>query len=297
MSPSQWLLLAFLSVLWGGSFLFVGVAVRELPPFTLVLARVATAALLLAPVLAIMGLRLPRGRAGWQPFLVMGLLNNVVPFTLIVSGQREIASGLASVLNATTPLFALIVARAVSRNEPLAANTLTGIALGIAGVGVLMGPEAVFGGGSSLLGMLLCLGGSLSYGLASAWGRRLRSTPPLVSATSQLICSTVMLAPIALLVDAPWVLPMPRPVTLLAVLGLAVLSTALAYVVFYRILAVSGPDNAMLVTLLIPLSGIWLGVTFLDETILPRHLLGAGIIALSLIVIDGRLFRRRGTAQ
>jgi len=296
MSPPQWLLLAFLSVLWGASFLFVGIAIAELPSFTLVLARVSLAALLLLPVLAAMGLGLPRRVADWQPFLVMAILNNVTPFMLIVTGQREIASGLASVLNATTPLFTLLVARLAIPGEMLDWTKLAGVLLGVLGVAVLMGPEALLGRSSSLAGMALCLAASLSYGCAGVWGRRLRATPPLVSAVAQLLCSTALLAPLACLLDAPWALPMPGARTLLAVLGLAGLSTALAYVVFYRILAVSGPANAMLVTLLIPVSGLWMGATFLGETILSRHLAGAAIIAASLLVIDGRLLasaRRR----
>lgn len=297
MSLSQWMLLVALSVLWGGSFLFVGIAVQELPSLTLVLARVAIAALLLAPALFAMGLRLPDRLAAWRPFAIMAVLNNIIPFTLIVVGQREIASGLASVLNATTPLFVLLAGRVADRDQKLAPNKVIGVLLGIAGVAVLVGPEAMFGRASSLFGMLLCLGAALSYGIAGIWGRRLRDTPPLVSATTQLVCSTLALAPLALLIDQPWMLPMPSRATLLAVLGLAALSTSLAYVIFYRILAVSGPQNAMLVTLLIPISGIWLGASVLGETVLARHLAGAVVIGLSLLVIDGRLFSRRAAIQ
>lgn len=291
MSRSQWLLLIALSVLWGGSFLFVGIAVKELPTLTIVLVRVALAATCLMPVVLLAGLGLPRTLAGWAPFAAMAILNNVIPFTLIAAGQREIASGLASVLNATTPLFTVLVVWALTTDGPLARNKLAGVLIGIAGVAVLIGPEAIFGSSSSVLGMACVLGGALSYGFSGLWGRRFKGTPPLVSAACQLACSTVLLAPLALTIDRPWTLPPPTPATMQAMIGLAVLSTALAYILFFRIMAVSGPLNAMLVTLLIPVSGIALGHLVLNEPIVARHLLGATVIGLSLLLIDGRILR------
>lgn len=288
MSLSQWLLLLLLSVLWGGSFLFVGIAVGEIPPLTLVLARVGIAALLLVPVVLLSGARLPAYWPGWRPYVVMGILNNLIPFTLIVAGQREIASGLASVINATTPMFALLVARGFGGDGPLPANKVAGVLAGIAGVAILVGREALVGRPSAVGGMLLCLGAAVSYGFSGLWGRRFKGTPPLVSAAAQLVCSSLMLLPLALLVDQPWALPRPSPRVLWAVLGLAALATSLAYVVFFRIMAVSGPTNAMLVTLLIPVSAITMGVTVLGETLHARHVVGAMVIGLSLLVIDGR---------
>jgi drug/metabolite transporter (DMT)-like permease len=295
MSRTQWLLLVVLSVLWGGSFFFVGIAVKELPVFTIVLARVTLAAGFLLPVVLTMGLRLPREPAAWTPFFVMSLLNNVLPFTFITLGQKTVASGLASVLNATTPLFALVIAHLFA-DERLKANKLAGVALGILGVAILMGSNLLATSTASLLGMLLCLAGSMSYGFAALWGRRLRNTPPLVAATCQLMASTVTLGVLAAVVDRPWTLPWPTMPTVLALLGLALLATSLAYVIFYRILSVSGPTNVMLVTLLIPITGIGLGVTLLGETLETRHIIGALVIASGLLVIDGRLLamgRRR----
>lgn len=289
MSPSQWLLLVVLSVLWGGSFLFVGIAVGELPPLTIVLVRVALAALLLVPFVLAMGHRLPLSPAACQPFLVMALLNNVIPFSLITTGQREVASGLASVLNATTPLFTLIIAHALTADEKLAANKLAGVLVGIAGIVLLLGPEAVLGRASTLLGMSLCVGACISYGFAAWWGRRLRTVPPLLSACCQLLGSTAVLALVAGAVDRPWTLPLPSPLTMSALAGLAALSTSLAYVIFFRILAVSGPTNVMLVTLLIPISGIGFGILVLGEAFHPRHALGAIVIASGLLLIDGRI--------
>lgn len=296
MSITQWGLLVLLAALWGGSFLFVGIAVRELPAFTIVLARVSIAAVILIPIVFALGHRLPTTLSGWLPFAVMSVLNNLIPFTLIVTGQKQIASGLASVLNATTPLFALLVAHVLA-DETLKANKLGGVLLGIAGVAILVGPEATLGRTSSVVGMLCILGAALSYGLSALWGRRLRSHPPLVSAAAQLTISTLILLPIAAAVDRPWTLPLPSMEAIAALLGLAALATSLAYVVFFRIMAVSGSNNVMLVTLLIPVFAIPLGAWRLGEQLLPRHFIGAVIIGVSLLVIDGRLLstsRRRG---
>lgn len=289
MSLTQWLLLILLSLLWGGSFLFTGMAVHELPPLTLVLGRVGLAALILIPVVYASGLALPSGLRAWQPFLVMAFLNNIVPFLLIVRAQMEIASGLASVLNATTPLFAVTLAHLFTAAEKLTLHRLAGVVVGIAGVAVLVGPEALFGNAASLLGMVLMLGAALFYAFSAQWGRRFKGTPPLVSSVSQLTCSTAVLLPLTLAIDQPWQLAAPSAAAVGAVVGLAVLSTALAYIVFFRILAVSGPTNTTLVALLIPVSAISFGTVFLDETLRPRHIAGALVIGLALIMLDGRV--------
>lgn len=292
MSRTQWLLLLALSVLWGTSFFFVGVAVTELPAFTIVLARVGIAAALLMPAIIALGYRLPATLGGWMPFFVMGFLNNVLPFVFFVSGQRTVASGLASILNAATPLFTLLIMHAFG-GERMRAHKLAGVLLGVLGVAVLVGEAASHPAASSLGGMLLCLCGALSYGFAALWGRRLRATPPLVAAACQLLAATVIVGALAAVIDQPWRLPVPSPRTLAALLGLAALSTALAYVIFYRILSVSGPTNVMLVTLLIPVTAIGLGVSVLGETLLMRHIIGALIIASGLLVIDGRILSRQ----
>jgi drug/metabolite transporter (DMT)-like permease len=183
MDERDWGLLVLLSILWGGSFFFTGVAVAELPPLTIVLARVAIAAVLLLPVLWASGARLPASLIAWMPFLVMGLLNNVIPFSLIVSGQTRIASGVASVLNATTPLFTVLV-MAAGGDEPLAPRRVVGVLAGLVGVIILRGESLEIAGGQTL-GMLLCLGAALSYGFSGLWGRRqLAGIPPLTAATA-----------------------------------------------------------------------------------------------------------------
>ncbi|MBR0687201.1 DMT family transporter [Bradyrhizobium manausense] len=286
----DWSLLALLSMLWGGSFFFNGAALRELPPLTLVFLRVALGAAILLPLLRLRGIGFPRGVPGWKPFVVIGLLNNVIPFSLIVIGQIFIPSGLASVLNATTPLFTVLV-MAAAREEALQARRVAGVALGLAGVIILRGwgIETWTGQG---LGILLCLGGALSYGFAALAARRLlKDSPPLGTATFQLMASTLMMALVAGVVEQPWRLPMPGLATWLAVLGLAALSTALAYFVFFQILQRSGATNVMLVTLLIPVTAILLGWLVLGEPISMREIAGAIVIGSALIVIDGRALR------
>jgi drug/metabolite transporter (DMT)-like permease len=288
MDERDWGLLVLLSILWGGSFFFTGIAVAELPPLTIVLARVGIAAVLLLPVLWVSGARLPARLIDWMPFLVMGLLNNVIPFCLIVSGQTRIASGLASVLNATTPLFTVLV-MATFGDEPLAARRLVGVLAGLAGVLILRGPDLEVAGAETL-GMLLCLSAALSYGFSGLWGRRrLAGIPPLTSATCQLVCSSVVMLGLAGVVERPWLLPAPGLRTWLALLATAALSTALAYVVFFAILVRSGASNVMLVTLLIPVTAILLGHFLLGEPLQAREIVGALVIGGALLIVDGRV--------
>lgn len=292
MTGRVWLLLGALSLLWGGSFFFIGVAVRELPPLTIVASRVALAALVLLPALHLMGQQLPRERTIWLAFFGMGLLNNAIPFTLIVWGQSQIPSGLASILNATTPISTAIVAHVFTSDEKLTANRMLGVLLGLAGVAVMLGADLLGGLGQNIAAQSACLLATLSYACAGVFGRRFRrmAVPPPVTAGGQLIASTIMLLPLAAIVDKPWTLALPGWPVIAALLALAVLSTALAYVIFFRVMAAAG-SNVNLVTLLVPVSAILLGVLVLGETLLPRHLLGFGIIALGLLAIDGRGLR------
>jgi drug/metabolite transporter (DMT)-like permease len=290
----DWSLLGLLSILWGGSFFFNGVVLRELPPLTLVLLRVALASVILLPLLWAYGIRFPKGLSGWKPFFAIGLLNNVLPFSLIVVGQTTIPSGLASILNATTPLFTVVV-MAAAGEEKLHLRRIAGVIVGLIGVVVLRGwsfdGEGFWSGQG--VGILLCLAGAFSYGLSALLARRLLSnSPPLGTATFQLLASTVMMMVVAGFVERPWQLPMPGVATWGAVIGLAVLSTALAYIVFFQILRRSGATNVMLVTLLIPVTAIVLGYLVLDEQISPREIAGALVIGSALLLIDGRVFER-----
>jgi drug/metabolite transporter (DMT)-like permease len=297
MGPLEWGLLIALSVLWGGSFFFAEVALAELRPFTVVLCRVGFAALVLLIVVYATGQRMPRRGGLWSAFFVMGALNNLIPFTLIVWGQTQIASSLASILNAATPLFTVVLAHLLTHDEKLTPNRLAGVLLGMAGVAVLIGPEVLQGLGLHLAAQLAVLGAALSYGFAGIFGRRFRGEPPLVVATGQVTATTVMILPAALFADRLWAVPLPGAATWGAIAGLAVLSTALAYVIFFRILAAAGATNLVLVTLLIPVSAILLGTAILGERLAAGHFAGMALIGLGLAAIDGRplkaLRRRR----
>jgi drug/metabolite transporter (DMT)-like permease len=290
MGLSEWSLLIALSVLWGGSFFFVGIAVLALPPFTIVVLRVGLAAIALNVIVRAMGLTMSMDRRVWTAFFSMGLLNNMIPFSLIVWAQTHIASGLASILNATTPLFAVIVAHLLTKDERMNGWRFTGVVVGLAGVVLIIGPEALQGLGTNIVAQSAILAAALSYAFAGIFGRRFRALgiPALVTATGQLTASTVMMIPLAVVVDRPWMLPMPGLEIWGAVLGLVLLSTALAYILYFRILATAGATNVLLVTFLIPVSAILLSTTTLGERLEPKHFTGMGIIGLGLALIDGR---------
>jgi drug/metabolite transporter (DMT)-like permease len=291
MTPSEWELLLALSVLWGGSFFFTAVAVAELPPFTVVVLRVGLAALILNIAISAVGLRMPRDRQTWRAFFGMGILNNVMPFCLIVWGQTHIASGLAAILNATTPLWTVIVAHLLTSDERMTGNRLAGVIVGFIGVVVMIGPAALAGLGANVAAQLAVSAAGMSYALAGVYGRRFKrmGNAPMLTATGQVTASTVMLLPVALIVDHPWTLPMPSPSAWGAVLGIASLSTALAYVLYFRILATAGATNLLLVTFLIPVSAILLGSLVLGERLGPSHFLGMAFVGAGLAAIDGRL--------
>lgn len=293
MGLTDWALLLTLSVLWGGSFFFSKVALSELPPLSVVLARVLIAALALFVYLRIRRQPIPADATTWTAFFGMGLLNNLIPFTLLFWGQTQIASGLASILNATTPIFSILVAHFLTSDEGMTRNKLAGIALGFSGVAVLMAGRRMQAEGLPLLPLLACLGAALSYGFAGVFGRRFRrmGISPATGAFGQVSATTLMMIPIVALVDTPWHLSTPAMTTVVALLGLGLLSTALAYILFFHILAVGGAINSSLVTLLIPVSAILLGYLFLGEKLASNHFAGMGLIALGLLSIDGRLYR------
>ncbi len=294
MNGAEWLMLLSLSLLWGGSFIFNGILVQVWPPLTIVTARVALAAVGLWVFVRLSGFTVPRGRKVWLAFLCMGLLNNVVPFTLIVWGQTHIASGLAAILNATTPLFGVIVAHFLTADEKLTVNRLVGVLVGIFGVAWMIGPSVTAHAGQALWGELAVLGAAVSYAFAGIFGRRFRrmGLAPIMPAAGQVTTSALLLLPFALIVDQPWSLPAGSLEIWAALIGLALLSTAVAYILFFRILATAGATNLMLVTILIPPSAILLGALVLGEQLALRHLVGLLLIGLGLAAIDGRLWRK-----
>ena len=299
MGATEWILLIALATVWGGSFFFAAVALEELPPFTIVFARVAIAAVALNILVRTLGLRLPLTRADALRFLAMGALNNAIPFSLIVWGQTQVASGLAAILNATTPLFTVLLAQVLTRDEKLTTGRSIGVAIGFAGTIIIIGPGALAGLGDGAWAEIAVLAGALSYAAAGIYGRRFRGLSPVITATGQVTASSLMILPLMLIVDAPWTLPMPDLKTIGALLGIGLFCTAAAYLMFFRILAAAGAVNLLLVTFLIPVSALALGIAFLGEVLTLQQALGMALIGAGLAAIDGRALRafRRACAS
>ena len=306
MNPTEWSLLLLLSVIWGGSFFFTGVAVKELPPFTIVAARVGLAALALLIGLRLAGISMPRAPEIWLAFFGMGLLNNMIPFSLIVWGQGTIASGLASILNATTPLFGVVVAHLLTRDEKMTGGRLAGTIIGFAGVALMIGPSALSGIGSHFMAEIAILGAALFYSFAGVYGRRFKAMGinPIVTATGQISASAMLMIPLALVIEQPWTLAAPGLPTMAALVAIALISTALAYILFFRILAVEPFDAVAGV----PIGGLHIATALSlqmnrpllylrpardpDEVLAPQHFIGMATIVAGLVLIDGRLPRR-----
>lgn len=291
MGREAWVLLIVLSLVWGASFFFAEIALRQLAPFTLVLVRVGIAAITLLLVVVFTGQRLPRDAATWRDYFVMGVLNNCIPFSLIFWGQLTIASGLAAIFNATTPLFTVVLAHFLTRDEKLTPARIIGVVSGIIGVSILIGPEFLTHLGDNIIAQMAVLLAAISYGFAGIFGRRFAAQPPVVTAAGQLTASSIVLLPVVVYLDPHAMQIIPTMTTGLAVLALALLSTALAYVLYFRILKIAGATNLLLVTFLIPVSAVALGVLVLDENIETVHIIAMAFIALGLIAIDGRLIK------
>jgi drug/metabolite transporter (DMT)-like permease len=284
------IMLLLLAAVWGGSFFFAEIALREVPPLTITLHRVIWAVPILALIVRLKGIAVPRSMRVWGAYLVMGALNNAIPFSLIFWGQTQIESGLASILNGTTAMFGAVVAGLLLANEPLTTKKIVGAALGIVGVAFIMGPGVLTNFSPSNLAQLAILGAALSYAFASVWGKTtLAGQPPLMNALGMLVGSTLLMIPIVFVFDGPPDLVLSASVWG-ALLGVAALSTALAYFLYFAILARAGAANLMLVTLLIPPFAIGLGVLFLGERMGPEAWVGFAIIAVGFAVTDGRLF-------
>jgi len=286
------LMLLALAMVWGGSFFFAEVALEEVPPLTITLHRVFWALPILGGIVLLKGLVFPRGAKIWGAYLVMGALNNAIPFSLIFWGQQQIDSGLASILNATTAMFGAVVAGLLLKDEPLTHSKILGAILGLLGVAWIMGPEAAKGFDPTSLAQLAVLVAALSYAFASVWAKaNLSAQPPLVNAFGMIAGSTILMIPVVLAYDGLPNLDMSKGVWG-ALLGIAVLSTVLAYVLYFAILARAGAANLMLVTLLIVPFAVLLGVVFLGESLPTVAWIGFAIIALGFAVTDGRLFKR-----
>jgi drug/metabolite transporter (DMT)-like permease len=290
---SAWALLFVLGLLWGGSFFFARIAVAEVPPFTLVFFRLFLAALALHIFL--------RGRFGtytllrehWRAFAIMGLINNAIPHTLIFFGQTEIGAGLAAILNATTPIFTVLIANRFTEDEKLSTAKIVGCLLGLAGTIVLIGPGVFTSTAAPLWALILPILAALSYGFAGTYGKRFRGLPAPVTAAGQMTASSIIMLPVMLIADQPWTLAFPSMTVVGAILALALLSTALGYLIYFRILALAGATYTSLVTLLVPPSAILLGAIFLHERLDVAEIAGMALIGLGLLVLNGMLKIRR----
>ena len=291
MGSKEWFLIMLLSIIWGGSFFFIEIAIREMTPLTIVMCRVSFAAIILLFFLQLTGRKLPSTLEIWGSLLIMGAINNLIPFSLIVWGQKYIDSSLASIINATTPIFCVVLAHFLTKDEQMTKNRILGIIIGWFGVVVLIGIETMKGLGVHILAQIAILGAAFLYACGTIFGRRFREIDTVVVATGTLCCSAIMIIPIALIIECPWNLS-PGLLTWAALLGLSVLSTSVAYLIYFKVLSTAGATNILLVTFLIPISAILLGVLVLGESPHWNAYFGMGLIFLGLIFIDGRLFNR-----
>jgi drug/metabolite transporter (DMT)-like permease len=297
MNREDWLILGFLALIWGGAFFFIGVAVRHVPPLTYVWLRLSIAAAAMWTFLWFKGQSLGLPRKVWGSILLLALLNNAIPFVLFGWSQTHIASGLASILNATTPIWGVLVAHFLTHDERMSPRKIAGVLLGFGGVATMIGPALLSKIGSSALAQLACVTAALCYALAAVWARRFRvmGLSPMSVTTGQLSAGALIMLPLAFFVDRPWTHAFPPLTAWGAIVALALLCTAFGYVLYFRLIDSSGATNALLVTLLVPPVAILLGALFLGETLAAQDFLGLGLIALGLAAIDGRalnLFRR-----
>lgn len=290
MTPAEWGILVFLALIWGGSFFFIEIAITELPVFTVVVGRVFIAALVLLALVYLTGQSLPLDPKIWQLFFVMGLVNNAIPFCLIVWGQIYIASGVASILNATAPLFTVLVAHYFTQDEKLSTNKIMAVLLGLIGVAIMIGGEAIKALGVNIIAQIAVLAAACCYACAGVYGRRFRGMKfsPLSIAAGQTLTASFVLLPMLFIIDQPWTLPVPSFNVTMAVLYLALPATALTYILYFRLLATAGAVNLLLVTFLVPISAIFLGIFFLDEVLKTKHIIGMALIGFGLAILDGR---------
>ena len=293
MNRGDWLIFVGLALIWGSAFFFISVAVHAIPPLTYVWLRLTIAAAGLWLFLWWRGERIALPRSVWGSIFLLALLNNALPFALFGWGQTHIASGLASILNATTPILGVVVAHFCTDDERMTPAKIGGVLLGFGGVATMIGPALLSNIGTDALAQLACIAASLSYAFAAVWARRFKrmGLPPITVTTGQLTAGALMMLPVALVVDHPWKEAFLGFGPLAAVTALALLCTAFAYVLYFRLIDRAGATNALLVTLLVPPTAILLGAMFLDETLAAQDLLGLILIAFGLAAIDGRLIR------
>ena len=294
MNGGDWLIMLVLALIWGGAFFFIGVAVRHVPPLTYVWLRVTIAAIALWIFVKARGGKLDLPRQVWGSIVLLAILNNALPFTLFGWGQTHIASGLASILNATTPIWGVLVAHFFTDDERMNPRKIAGVLLGFGGVATMIGPSLLSDVGSNTLAQLACVAAGFSYALAGVWARRFKrlGISPLSISTGQLTAAAIVMLPVSMIAERPWTHALPPMSAWAAITALAVVCTAFGYVLYFKLIEGAGATNAMLVTLLVPPVAILLGGLFLAETLAPQDFAGLALIALGLAAIDGRLLKK-----
>lgn len=292
-APRDWLVIGGLSILWGGSFLLIELGLQGFGPLTLVFLRMALAIPLMLFALRWMGLRLPSDRRSWLHLTILGFLNIALPMALFFIAQTRIESGLASILNATTPMWSVVFAHYFIRDERATIARIIGVLVGFGGIVVMIGPDALAGIGTDIFAQIACLFATACFAASAVYARRLgTSIAPVSIATGQIITASLMLAPLPLLFETPFSSAAPSLTAIFAVAAMAVASTSIAYLLFFRLIARVGVGNSMLVALLMPVVAIALGVMVLGERLRDEQLAGKALILVGIMIIDGRLFSR-----
>ncbi|TPI71352.1 EamA/RhaT family transporter [Mesorhizobium sp. B3-1-3] len=288
-------LLGVLAVLWGASYTFIKIGVETIPPVTFIAARTLIAGAILFTIIRWRGLAMPADAPTWRRFAFQACLNSVVPFTLIAAAERSVDAGLATILNSTSPIFTFLLTALVTRHEPVTARKLVGVGAGIVGICLIIGTEALGGLGHELWAQLAIVIATISYAGAAIFGRGFKGLDPMIPAAGSMLCGAVMLVPFSLIVDRPWTLA-PSAASILALLGLSVFSTALAFVIYFRLIHTLGSVGTTSQAYLRVPIGVGIGAIVLGESLGPAALVGmafvvAGVAAMTIPARQARLAR------
>ncbi len=279
-------LLAVLATLWGASYTFIKIGVETIPPVTFIAARTLIAGGLLLAIIKLRGLSLPRDPAIWKRFFIQACINSVVPFTLIAWAELTVNAGLATILNSTTPIFAFLLTVLITRHEAVTGRKLFGVVAGVIGISLIIGLEAFHGVGKEALAQLAIVAATISYAAAAIFGRGFKGLDPMMPAAGSLLCGAVLLIPVSLVIDQPWTI-VPSTHSILALLGLSIFSTALAFVIYFRLIDTLGSVSTTSQAYLRVPIGVGIGVLFLGESLNPTAWIGlicviAGVAAMTL---------------
>ena len=274
-------LLTLLATLWGASYTFIKLGVATIPPLTLIAARTLIAGVLLLLILGLRGLRMPRDATNWRRFLFQACLNSVIPFTLIAWAERSVDAGLATILNSTSPIFTFLLTLAITRHEAVTGRKLFGVIAGMAGICSIIGVQALGGIGAQLAAQIAIVAATLCYAGAAIFSRSFKGLDSMIPATGSLLCGAVILLPVSLVVDRPWTLA-PTTSSVLALIGLATFSTALAFVIYFRLILTLGSVGTTAQAYLRVPIGVAIGVLFLGESLSTTALLGLASVVIGV---------------